>query len=154
MSQTLSVQLQPTQRGSTLFEKSLREGRFYRFLSRITHQRAQLLELNRELSEAGAGNSSYIGTCPVDIQLIRGTEGKSGEFDGQFHPIRESSRFRWLSILIERLRGHDLPPVELVELNGIYYVRDGHHRVSVARCLGQAYIDAEVTKIIPTRRIN
>jgi hypothetical protein len=38
-----------------------------------------------------------------------------------------------------------LPPVQLIEVNGCYFVRDGHHRVSVARMLGQLEIEAEVT---------
>jgi hypothetical protein len=38
-----------------------------------------------------------------------------------------------------------MPPVELIRVGDVYFVRDGHHRVSVARALGQAYIDAEVT---------
>jgi ParB-like chromosome segregation protein Spo0J len=45
-----------------------------------------------------------------------------------------------------------LPPVDLVELDGTYYVRDGHHRISVARSLGQDYIEAEITKMTLSRR--
>ena len=41
-----------------------------------------------------------------------------------------------------------MPPVELLKVGDIYFVRDGHHRVSVARALGRADIDAYVTDVI------
>ena len=40
-----------------------------------------------------------------------------------------------------------LPPVELYKIGDIYFVRDGNHRVSVARQQGQVYIDAYVTEL-------
>ncbi|HEY3310826.1 MAG TPA: hypothetical protein VGK00_04225 [Anaerolineales bacterium] len=46
---------------------------------------------------------------------------------------------------MEKLNGRELPPVELIQVENIYYVRDGHHRISVSRSLGQDFIDAEVT---------
>lgn len=70
-----------------------------------------------------------------------------GEFDDQFHPTREEGRTRWLGVAIARLSGRDLPAVCLIELDGFYYVRDGHHRISVAQALGQQYIDAEITRM-------
>jgi len=38
-----------------------------------------------------------------------------------------------------------LPPVQLIQVGADYYVRDGHHRVSVTRALGLDVIEAEVT---------
>ena len=43
-----------------------------------------------------------------------------------------------------KLDGTVLPPVELIQVGDIYFVRDGHHRISVARALGEEYIDAEI----------
>ncbi len=45
-----------------------------------------------------------------------------------------------------RLRGVHMPPVQLIELGGRYYVRDGHHRISVAKALGESFVDAEVVR--------
>jgi hypothetical protein len=44
-----------------------------------------------------------------------------------------------------RLKGVTLPPVELIQVGDVYFVRDGHHRISVARAFGQEHVDAEVT---------
>jgi ParB-like chromosome segregation protein Spo0J len=43
-------------------------------------------------------------------------------------------------------RGLTLPPVDLIRVGESYFVRDGHHRVSAARALGQAFIEATVTE--------
>ena len=45
-----------------------------------------------------------------------------------------------------------LPPISVYRFEGRHYVRDGHHRVSVARALGQADIDADVTELLPSGR--
>ena len=52
---------------------------------------------------------------------------------------------RWLGVARAALRGEHLPPVDLIRAGDVYYVRDGHHRISVARALGQREIDARVT---------
>ena len=52
---------------------------------------------------------------------------------------------RWLGVAAARDHGKVLPPVVLVQVGGVYFVRDGHHRISVARALGQLDIEAEVT---------
>jgi hypothetical protein len=50
-----------------------------------------------------------------------------------------------MSIARARDRDKALPPVELIQVGDLYFVRDGHHRISVARAVGQRYIEAEVT---------
>jgi hypothetical protein len=89
--------------------------------------------------------SSYAGIRPVSINKITGSEGRSADFDADFLPLHERTRDRWISIAKARLSGRGLPPVELVQVGDAYYVRDGHHRISVARALGEEAIDAEVT---------
>jgi hypothetical protein len=54
---------------------------------------------------------------------------------------------RWMSIDIAHYRNLDLPPIKLFELGGVYFVRDGNHRVSVAKSRGGEFIDAEVISL-------
>lgn len=135
-----------------LFWETSSRGWFYRLWSRITHRATRLLNLEEVASGSQVQNSAYAGIRAVCIGCIRGTLGKSDVFDAAFHPVKESSRSRWLGIAREFLRGRELPPVELVELDGTYYVRDGHHRISVARSLGQEFIEAEITRMTLSRR--
>jgi hypothetical protein len=80
----------------------------------------------------------------VPIEQIQGSESRSHEFDRNFNPLRGYNKDRWLSIAMARQRDKALPPVELIQVGEVYFVRDGHHRISVARALGQQDIEAEV----------
>lgn len=91
-------------------------------------------------------NRSYAGLMTVALDDIRGTLDKADSFDADFHPLREDMMTRWAGVAGAVLRGLSLPPVELVEVDGVYYVMDGHHRISVARAMGQAAIEAVVTR--------
>lgn len=81
----------------------------------------------------------------VPVEQIRGSEGRSRDFDRAFRPLQSGTKDRWVRLALASREGLALPPVELVQVGDRYFVRDGHHRVSVARALGQAYIEAEVT---------
>ena len=85
------------------------------------------------------------GVRTVPISQIRGSEGRSGYFDRDFNPLYDRARGRWLGIARARQQGKDLPPVVLVQVGDIYFVRDGHHRISVARAMGQMDVEARVT---------
>jgi len=93
----------------------------------------------------GTVRGSYaVGICAVPVRQIRGSESRSDDFDADFRPRQTRTQGRWLSIATARLMGVTLPPVELLQVHDVYYVRDGHHRISVARAMGQEYIEAEV----------
>jgi hypothetical protein len=80
----------------------------------------------------------------VLIGQIRGSQDRSHDFDHDFNPLQDHNKGRWLGIAAARQRGKALPPVELVQVGDVYFVRDGHHRISVARALGQRDIKAKV----------
>jgi len=136
-----------------LFANMMTNGWWHRLWARLTHRTAQLLELDETLCCSEVESSHYAGLRSVNIDNIRGTEGKANIFDDAFHPIKEMARDRWLSVAREKINGHTLPPVELIDVDGTYYVRDGHHRISVARSLGESFIDAEIIVMDLNRRI-
>jgi hypothetical protein len=86
-----------------------------------------------------------LGLQTVPLAQIRGSEGRTTDFDAAFRPLADHSRGRWVSIARARLADEPLPAVELILVDDMYYVRDGNHRISVARALGQQQIDAQVT---------
>ena len=85
------------------------------------------------------------GTRMVPIDQIMGSEERCGDFDRDFNPLHDHNRGRWLGIAAARRGGVPLPPVDLVQVGDLYFVQDGHHRISVARALGQTDIEARVT---------
>jgi hypothetical protein len=104
-----------------------------------------LLDLSAVAAACTIHNRHYSGTRTVPIGQIRGSEGRCEDFDGAFHPLKTHNEERWVSVAGAQLRGTGLPAVELIQLGEVYFVRDGHHRISVAAALGQQEIDAVVT---------
>jgi hypothetical protein len=98
----------------------------------------------RELTGAGAPR----GIREVPIDAIAGTlePSRAAMFDGAFRPAG-AARARWERIWLAERRGAVLPPVSLARVGDSYVVRDGHHRVSVAKARGALTIDATLDGI-------
>jgi hypothetical protein len=120
-------------------------------LSRIQHfmdvDRDRLLSFNDVKEILQPKNETYRGMQTVPIDLIVGSEGRYRDFNKYFLPRSEHLRQRWEQVDIARLKDVILPPIQLYEIGGVYFVRDGNHRVSVARSQGVEIIDAEVTSL-------
>ena len=128
-----------------LYESTLRRGWLHRTWLALGGRPAQLLNLADVAARRTVSARHYLGLQIVPIRQIRGSEGRCRDFDDLFHPLRQHAEARWNGIARAWLRGANLPPVDLICIEGIYFVRDGHHRISVARALGQQMIEAEVT---------
>jgi hypothetical protein len=87
------------------------------------------------------------GRGTVEISRIVGSAGKRQCFDEGFMPMRAVSRERWKRVDRAFRLGLELPPVTLYSLGKLYFVKDGHDRVSVVRFHGAEWIDAEVTEV-------
>ncbi|MFN2194821.1 MAG: hypothetical protein ACK2UW_01690 [Anaerolineales bacterium] len=114
-----------------------------RLVGWITH-REHLEDLNELLASRKVSASYDAGLQTVAIAQIVGSEGRVHDFDSKFHPRKDNTSERWVGIAMAHLEGSSLPPVELIRIDDRYYVRDGHHRISVARAMGQTEIDAQV----------
>lgn len=94
----------------------------------------------------------YGGVKPILIKDIVGSVDRYRDFDHYFLPRIDHTFERWVGIRQAGLEGKELPPIQVYQAGGIYFVKDGHHRVSVARSAGQRYIDAEIIEIsLPVR---
>jgi len=89
----------------------------------------------------------YMGNRTIPIELIAGSEGRYHDFNKYFLPRKEHLRHRWQRVDEAHLKDIILPPIRLYEIGGIYFVRDGNHRVSVAKMQNVEYIDAEVISL-------
>jgi hypothetical protein len=107
--------------------------------------RCRLLDLGRVEAACKIRERLDLGTRPVPIDRILGSEGRGKDFDTGFRPLGTHTRGRWVRVAEAMYMSVALPPVELIQVGDIYFVRDGHHRISVARALGQTKIEAHVT---------
>jgi hypothetical protein len=127
-----------------LFSTMMANGKMRRVLKTLKRKSSRLLDRAAVQCAACISSRHYAGHQSIPIGLIKGSEGRMEDFDDTFYPRHERMRSRWLNVASLRLAGVALPPVELIHSGGIYFVRDGHHRISVAKALGEVYIDAEV----------
>jgi hypothetical protein len=88
------------------------------------------------------------GLRVVPIDEIVGSVGRYRDFDRAFLPRQARTRDRWESVDRAHLDGTELPAVDLYKIGDTYFVKDGNHRVSVARERGQAFIDAHVIEVV------
>lgn len=116
-----------------------------RFMAWLAGRRQCLLELSAVSSRRSSKSEHDGGTRVVALKKIVGSEGRACDFGPDFRPRQAGTRSRWINIAAAVAKGAILPPVELVEVGGRYYIRDGHHRISVARANGQDHIDAHIT---------
>jgi hypothetical protein len=132
-------------RANSLFLRARGRARRGQFWSRLTGRSRALYPLKQLTATCTvhAQRDGVVRTIP--ISQIRGSEGRSRYFDCDFNPLCDQARWRWLNIAKARQQGKPLPPVALVQVGDVYFVQDGHHRISVARALGQRDVEARVT---------
>jgi hypothetical protein len=119
-----------------------------RRFDRLVRERRRRPSRLRLLPEDTAASRHRHGVEAIPVRSIVGTVDahKAEAFDAEFRPPHYS-RGRWSQMCHAIETGSELPPISVYRLGGEHYVRDGHHRVSVARALGAEDIDAEVTEL-------
>jgi hypothetical protein len=95
---------------------------------------------------------AYRGMRTVEVEKITGSVGRHRDFDYSFLPLKVSMSERWGRIDRAYHRGDELPAVSLYKIGDAYLVRDGNHRVSVAKYHNVAAIDAEVVELRGQKR--
>jgi hypothetical protein len=131
----------------TNFEHALRKGYWRSVISWFTRSQNDLLPFDEIRRSIPLGGQHHKGMQQILMDKIVGSIGRYQDFDRAFLPRRGNTRGRWESIDKAHLQDISLPPIEVYQLGEVYFVKDGNHRVSVARERGQAYIDASVTEI-------
>src|SRR5690348_12536819 len=107
-----------------------------------------ILPYEEVIDALGFVSERKLGLEVVPLESIVGTVDRARDFDRRFRPTSRRVRSRWENIAAAMRRGDALPPVDLLRVGDLYFVRDGHHRVSVATALGRNDIDAYVTEVV------
>jgi hypothetical protein len=129
------------------FERAYRKGFWRKLSSWFTGKRNELLPFDAVRERIPIRGQHYIGLRQVPVEQIVGSLGRYRDFDRAFLPRQDRTRSRWVSIDSAHYEDTILPPVDLFKVGEIYFVRDGNHRVSVARERGQVFVDAYVIEI-------
>lgn len=136
-----------TKLASEDFERAILKAFWRKISAWLKGQSNQLLPFDEVRAKMPMQGQRYIGLKAVPIQHIIGSIGRYLDFDRAFLPTQARTKGRWVSIDQAHYEQVSLPPVELIKMGDAYFVKDGNHRVSVARERGQEFIDAYVTEI-------
>jgi len=132
------------------FQRARRQrtlGELGRRLRREPDDVALILPFEEVVEALGRVGERYLGLRNVPLDQIVGSVDRTREFDRRFRPVSRRVRGRWERIAAAQRRGESMPPISLYRIGELHFVRDGHHRVSVARSLGRIDIDAYVTEV-------
>jgi len=113
-------------------------------LALFSGKRDGLLSYDEVKEKLHIGGLIYRGVRTVEVANIVGSVNRYRDFDRAFLPAHNRLASRWQRVDRAFYEDIGLPPVVLYKVGEVYFVVDGHHRVSVAREQGQEYIEAEV----------
>ena len=102
------------------------------------------LSFQETVDALGLLDEVSLGLRIIPVDRVVGSVDKVRDFDPQFRPRSGRNRQRWERIAEATRRGESLPPIDVYQIGELYFVRDGHHRVSVHRALALPTIEADV----------
>jgi hypothetical protein len=107
-----------------------------------------MLPFEEVVAALGRRGQVDLGVQTIPLDSIVGTvDRRKGDFDRSFRPASTEIRSRWERIAAARRRGEPMPPIDVFRIGDLHFVQDGHHRVSVARALGDTDINAHVIEV-------
>jgi hypothetical protein len=107
-----------------------------------------ILPFEEVVAALGRRGERRLGQQPIELDSIVGTVDRQREFDRRFRPTSTRVRTRWERIAAAQRRGEAMPPIDVYRIGEVHFVKDGHHRVSVARAHGHRDINAYITEIV------
>ncbi len=115
-----------------------------------------ILPFDEVVAALGFEGERYLGLRSIKLSTVVGTVDSTRDFDRRFRPTSTRVRTRWERLALAERRGEPLPPIDVYRIGELHFVRDGHHRVSIAMAAGRSTIDAYVTEVrttLPATRI-
>jgi len=109
-------------------------------------RRRELLSFDATLSGLQRVGQHYAGIRAIPVECIVGSLDRATDFDRDFRPRGRAQRER-MDTLRRAFRHKELPVISVYELDGQYFISDGHHRVALAHERGMLEVDAEVIHI-------
>ncbi len=107
-----------------------------------------ILPFDEVVAALGRAGERRIGLVTIELGTIVGSVDRTADFDRRFRPTSNRLRERWQGINLAQRSGRGVPPISVYRIGDLHFVRDGHHRVSVALALGHTVIEAHVTEVL------
>lgn len=136
--------------GLSKFQSARSRAFWQEMLSHLRGKSAELLSFEDVRARLRLREESYKGLHDVPLAQISGSVGRYRDFTNSFLPRSRKMQERWSRVYAQANSQLGLPPIELYKVGDVYFVRDGNHRVSVARQMGSETIEAHVTELPTT----
>ncbi|HEV7807594.1 MAG TPA: hypothetical protein VGO80_17375 [Solirubrobacteraceae bacterium] len=107
-----------------------------------------MLSFDEVVEALGRVSERDLGIETIAIDTIVGSVNRVKDFDRAFRPTSTKVRARFEQIANAQRRGASMPPIDVYRVGVLHFVRDGHHRVAVARAQGRDEIDAHVVEVV------
>jgi hypothetical protein len=107
-----------------------------------------MLSFDEVVEALGRVAERDLGIRTIALESIVGTVDRGKEFDREFRPTSARVRTRFEQIANAQRRGASMPPIDVFRVGVLHFVRDGHHRVAVARAQRRDEIDAHVVEVV------
>src|SRR5579864_107876 len=107
-----------------------------------------ILPFDEVVAALGWQSERRLGLRTIRLHSIVGTVDSRRDFDRHFRPTSSRVRERWERLALAQRRGEPIPPIDVYRIGELHFVKDGHHRVSIAIATGATTIDAYVTEIL------
>jgi hypothetical protein len=133
--------------GLNLFQGARRRAFWQDMLSLMRGQSTELMSFDDIKARLRLREESYKGLQDVPLEQIVGSVGRYRDFTSSFLPRKSTSPSRWSRVYAQVNSMEGTPPIELYKVGDVFFVRDGNHRVSVARQIGAKSIQAHVTEL-------
>ena len=133
------------------FSRARRRGTLGRLAARLRREPAdfEVIQPFEEVVQAlGRRGERRLGLQTITLDSILGTVERMRDFDRRFRPTSRRTRGRWERLATAARRGEAFPPIDVYRIGDVHFVKDGHHRVSVARAHGLSHIEAYVTEVL------
>ncbi len=126
------------------FDRARRQAFVESVIGQLRGQPTSLLPFEDVRDSLGLVPASDRGLHEIPLGKIIGSVGRYREFTRSFLPRDSSIKERWERIYAAAQGMQGLPPIEVYQVGNVYFVKDGNHRVSVAREMGAKTIQAYV----------
>ena len=107
-----------------------------------------ILPFEEVVEALGRRGERHLGQQTIPLDSIVGTVDRTRGFDRRFRPTSGTGRVRWERIARAQRQGEAMPAIQVYRVGELHFVKDGHHRVSVARAQGRNEIEAQVTEVV------
>jgi len=129
------------------FERARRQAALQQTLARLRGESSALLKYDEIRKQLKVTGISEQGIQEIPLDAIVGSVGRSSDYTRDFMPVQDSDEQRWARVKTAFLSMTGVPPIEVYQIGDAYFVKDGNHRVSVARQLDMKTIEAYVTEV-------